>query len=128
MRSSLSQLPRARGSLVILLALVLVATSAVTLTGRSMAPPLQGSPALESSIFTFDGKDFVRSKTTLMTEAGKPAVNTKLEHESAAYKALMQKQSYTGDVTVFGKHYSGSYAPLVKDGKLTGALFVGSAH
>jgi hypothetical protein len=57
---------------------------------------------------------------------GKPAVNTKLDPASPAYKALAEKHSYTGPVTVFGKNYQGNYAPLIgADGKLTGALFVG---
>jgi hypothetical protein len=86
-------------------------------------------PKLEASIFSYDGHDFVRTKTTLVTEAGKPAVNTKLEHGSPAYKALVGKHSFSGDVTVFGKKYNADYAPLTSDdGKLTGALFVGEAE
>ena len=81
---------------------------------------------LEASIFSYDGKDFVRTETTLM-DNGKSAVNTKLEHDSAAYKALVEKKSYTGPVSVFGKDYQANYAPLIgEDGKLTGALFVGT--
>jgi len=80
---------------------------------------------LDASIFTYDGKDFTRTATTL-TQDGKSAVGTKLEQDSAAYKALTEKHSYSGAVTVFGKNYEGNYAPLVgTDGKLTGALFVG---
>jgi methyl-accepting chemotaxis protein len=80
---------------------------------------------LDASVLSYDGKDFVRTETTLM-DNGKSAVNTKLEHDSAAYKALAEKKSYTGPVTVFGKNYQGNYAPLIgADGKLTGALFVG---
>jgi methyl-accepting chemotaxis protein len=80
---------------------------------------------LEASIFSYDGKDLVRTNTTL-TDKGKSAVNTKLEQSSAAYKALMEKRSYTGPATVFGQNYDANYAPLVGgDGKLTGALFVG---
>jgi hypothetical protein len=77
-------------------------------------------------VFTFDGQDFVRARTTLVTEAGASAVNTKLDRATPAHKALLQKHSYSGDVTVFGKRYDGYYAPLTgSDGKLTGALFVG---
>jgi hypothetical protein len=84
-------------------------------------------PKLEASIFSYDGKEFVRTKTTLMTEAGKSAVGTKLDHGSAAYKALIAKHSYSGDATVFGKKYDANYAPLMdNDGKVTGALFVGA--
>ena len=80
---------------------------------------------LDASILSYDGKDFVRTETTLMNN-GQSAVNTKLDHDSAAYKALVEKHSYTGPVTVFGRDYQGDYAPLMnKDGKLTGALFVG---
>jgi hypothetical protein len=80
---------------------------------------------LEATIFSFDGKEFVRAKTTLVTEDGKSAVNTKLEHENPAYNALLMKHSFSGEATVFGKKFEANYAPLTgTDGKLTGALFV----
>ena len=85
-----------------------------------------GSPALaetkvDASIFSYDGTDFVRTKTNLTDTA-----DTKLDHDSAAYKALVKKHSYTGATTVFGHGYEASYAPLIgEDGALTGALFVG---
>jgi len=41
---------------------------------------------------------------------GQSAVGTKLDHESAAFKALAEKHSYTGSVTVFGKNYQANYA------------------
>ena len=79
---------------------------------------------LAATIFSYDGTDFVRTQTSL-TQDGQSAVNTKLDHDSAAYKALSQKQSYTGPATLFGQDYQANYAPLVgADGKLTGALFV----
>jgi hypothetical protein len=77
------------------------------------------------AILSYDGTDFVRTQTNL-TQDGQSAVNTKLDRDSAAYKALSQKQSYSGPATVFGQNYEANYAPLVgADGKLTGALFVG---
>jgi len=92
--------------------------------GRSHAA-VQAPDKLEATIFSWDGTDFTRSKTTLMKEDGTPATNTKLDHATPAYKALKQKHSYVGEVTVFGKKYDADYAPLVgNDGKLTGALFV----
>ena len=113
-----------RLSKVIVVALVL-AVSGVLIGYRAAA---QTQAKIEASIFSYDGKDFVRTRTTLMTEDGKSAVDTKLEHGSPAYKALMQKHSYVGDATVFGKKYDADYAPLTdKDGKVTGALFVGVA-
>jgi methyl-accepting chemotaxis protein len=48
------------------------------------------------------------------------------DHDIAAYKALIQKHSYTGPAKVFGRDYQAYYAPLIGEGgKLTGALFVG---
>ena len=80
---------------------------------------------LDASIFSFDGQDFTRTETTLMNN-GQSAVGTKLAPDSPAYKALVEKKSYTGPSTVFGKDYRANYAPLIgADGKLTGALFVG---
>ena len=79
----------------------------------------------ESTIFTYDGKDFIRSETTLATEDGKSAVNTKLDHNQPAYKALIKKHSYSGEATVFGQKCDANYAPLTDaHGKLTRALFV----
>ena len=88
----------------------------------------QAQAKLEATIFAYDGQDFVRTKTTLVTKDGKPAVNTKLEHDTPAYKALVQKHSYAGEATVFGRKYDANYAPLTsEDGRLTGALFVAVA-
>jgi hypothetical protein len=82
---------------------------------------------LDASIFSYDGKEFVRTETTLMQD-GQSAVGTKLDHDSSAYKALIEKHSYVGPATVFGKNYQADYAPLIgADGKVTGALFVGVA-
>jgi len=61
-------------------------------------------------------------------DKGQSAVNTKLDPDSPAYKALVEKKSYTGPATVFGRDYQANYAPLTgADGQLTGALFVGVA-
>jgi hypothetical protein len=93
--------------------------------GRGTRLVAQAEPRLESTIFSYDGKDFVRTRTTLVTEDGASAVNTKLDHATPAYKALVQKHSYIGEVTVFGHKYDAEYAPLTNSsGKLTGALFV----
>lgn len=81
--------------------------------------------SLGATIFSYDGADFVRTHTTL-TQDGQSAINTKLDRDSAAYKALSQRQSYIGPATVMGQDYEAYYAPLISsDGKLTGALGVG---
>ena len=104
--------------LLLILSLLLPVT--VLISGAASAETKLGA-----TIFSFDGSDFVRTQTTL-TQDGQSAAGTKLDHDSAAYKALSQKQSYTGPTTIMGQGYEAIYAPLVSaDGKLTGALFVG---
>lgn len=103
----------ARVSRVIFVSLLAFSAAAVALAGQ------------DSTIFSYDGQDLIRKHTTLVTEDGKSAVNTKLDRNSPAYKALVNKRSYTGELTLFGKKCNASYAPLTdKDGGLTGALFV----
>ena len=105
-----------------------VALIALIAAGGSSRAAAQAHPKIEATIFSYDGKDFVRTQTTLVTEDGKSAVNTKLEHATPAYKALIKKHSYTGEATVFGHKYDADYAPLTSDdGRLTGALFVAVA-
>jgi hypothetical protein len=87
--------------------------------------PSLAQSKLDASIFSYDGKDFTRTETTLM-EAGKSEVGTKLDPSGPAYKALSAGHSFTGPMTIFGHDYQAHYAPLIgADGKVTGALFVG---
>jgi MFS transporter, OFA family, oxalate/formate antiporter len=80
-----------------------------------------------ATIFSFDGADFIRIQTTLLTAEGKPALNTKLDRESASYQALVQNYSYRGEATIFGRKYDTYYAPLTNaQGNLDGAIFVGN--
>ena len=79
----------------------------------------------ESTVFAYDGQDFIRLHTTLLTEAGKSAAGTKLDRDNPGYAALIQKRSYAGKVSLFGHRCDANYAPLVdQDGRLTGALMV----
>jgi hypothetical protein len=128
----LHQWTSARVGKAVVVALVLaiaIAVMALLEGGISSQAAAQEQAKMESTIFSYDGKDFVRTKTTLVTEDGKSAVNTKLDHATPAYKALIKKHSYVGDATVFGRKYDAEYAPLTSDdGKLTGALFVAVAE
>jgi hypothetical protein len=102
------------------LALALSVPTALFISSASAA-----EPKLQATVFSFDGKDFVRSETT-MIDKGQSAANSKLDENSPAYKALIEKHSYTGPATLFGRDFQANYAPLTDEsGKLTGALFVG---
>ena len=80
-----------------------------------------------ATVFKYDGQDFIRFQTTLLTEDGKSAVNTKLDTNSPGYEALINNRSYVGEAIIFGRDYGTYYAPLTDDkGLLTGAIFVGN--
>ena len=101
----------------------IVAAAVLAFSGALVAAHAQGK--IEATIFSYDGHDFVRTQTTLVTQDGKSAVNTKLDRATPAFKALVKQRSYSGEATVFGRKYDANYAPLTSaDGKLTGALFV----
>lgn len=126
MRFHLGMRARAsKATVVVLLVAISGALIAAVDARGSSGGPSRAQGKIEASIFSYDGQDFVRTKTTLVTEDGKSAVNTKLDHATPAFKALVQKHSYSGDASVFGKMYEANYAPLMSgDGRLTGALFV----
>jgi len=110
----------------LVLAVVLAFAGALLAVSETDAAPAGAKGKLDASIFSYDGKDFVRTESTVLTNEGKPVVGTKLDQASPAYKALVDKHSYSGDATIFGRDYHANYAPLTSaDGKLTGALFVG---
>ena len=93
--------------------------------GFLLVAPSAALAAQESTIFRYDGQDFIREKTTLTTEDGASAVNTKLDRSSPAFEHLVQKKSYTGQAKLFGQTCNSIYAPVVDaGGAMTGALFV----
>ena len=127
MRSDRSTSARVGKGVVVALVLALaMALMALVEGGTGSQAAAQAQAKMEATIFSYDGKDFVRSRTTMLTEDGKSAVDTKLDHDNPAYNALIHKHSYVGDAKIFGRNYDADYAPLLSDdGKLTGALFIG---
>jgi len=94
-------------------------------TSLALVAPAAALAGQESTIFRYDGQDFIREKTTLTTEGGASAVNTKLDRSSPAFEQLVQKKSYTGPAKVFGRTCDAIYAPVMDaSGAMTGALFV----
>ena len=90
-----------------------------------LVTPYAALAGQESTIFRYDGQDFIRENTTLKKEDGTPAVNTKLDRSSPAYEHLSKKQSYSGPAKLFGQTCDAIYAPLIDTGgMMTGAIFV----
>ncbi|MBS0969221.1 Cache 3/Cache 2 fusion domain-containing protein [Nissabacter archeti] len=79
-----------------------------------------------STLFMRQGDDFIRITTSLKKEDGSRASGTKLDRQSAAYRAVMAGNVYKGLATLFGKKFITQYQP-VKDqaGKIIGIAFVG---
>ena len=102
-----------------MLAKYLISMSLVLVT------PYAAPAGQESTIFRYDGQDFIRENTTLKKEDGTPAVNTKLDRSSPAYEHLSKKQSYSGPAKLFGQTCDAIYVPVIDTGgMMTGAIFV----
>ena len=79
-----------------------------------------------ATVFARDGDEFIRVTTSLKKEDGKTrAMGTELDHKHPAYEALKQKKGYLGKATLFKKDYMTKYEPIISNGNVIGALFIG---
>ncbi len=83
---------------------------------------LKGSTA---TIFARKGDDFVRVSTSLKRPDGTRTLGTFLGKKSPAYKNIMNGKKYLGVAHLFGNDYMTVYAPIMKDNKVIGILYVG---
>lgn len=79
-----------------------------------------------ATIFAKTGNDYLRISTSLKKEDGSRAVGTLLDKNAPAYKAIENKQSFTGPARLFGKNYLTMYEPILDENKqVIGIYFVG---
>ncbi len=83
---------------------------------------LKGSTA---TIFARKGDDFVRVSTSLKRPDGTRTLGTFLGKSSPAYENIMNGKKYLGVAHLFGNDYMTVYAPIMKDNKVIGILYVG---
>ncbi len=67
----------------------------------------------------------VRIATSVTRADGTRTTGTYIPAESEVYKSIAANQHYTGRAQVLNSWYMTSYEPLVKNGKVIGAFFVG---
>lgn len=78
-----------------------------------------------ATIFVRKGDALIRVATSLKKEDGSRALGTRLDPKGKSYAALMEGRTYLGKARLFGRDYMTEYKPLLSDGKLIGALFIG---
>jgi methyl-accepting chemotaxis protein len=78
-----------------------------------------------ATIFVRKGDALIRVATSLKKEDGTRAMGTRLDPKSKSYAALMANDTYLGKARLFGREYMTEYKPLLGDGGLIGALFIG---
>jgi methyl-accepting chemotaxis protein len=79
-----------------------------------------------ASVFVRKGDDYYRISTTVVDQNKQRALGTALSRTSPAYAALTRGETYTGPVTVLGRSYVTTYAPMYDDQKqIIGALSIG---
>ena len=78
-----------------------------------------------ATVFVRQGDDFVRIATSLKNEQMQRVLGTSLGKTHPAYANLLSGQPYTGKATLFGRDYTTKYLPVLADGQMIGALFIG---
>ena len=80
-----------------------------------------------ATVVSRNGQDFQRVLTNIKDLNGVSQVNSLLDRESQAYKALSAGEDFTSIVDLYGKYYVVSYSPQKAGGVITkSATFVGS--
>lgn len=80
-----------------------------------------------ATVVSRNGQDFQRVLTNVKDLNGVSQVNTFMDRESKAYKALSAGENFTSIVDLYGKYYVVSYSPQKAGGVITKAgTFVGS--
>ena len=91
-----------------------------------MVDAVKADLGVVATIFIYEAGDFTRITTNILNENGTRVVGTKLGSQSAAFKPLMQKQSYVGDAKILGAPYLCAYDPILDEkGDIIGILFIG---
>lgn len=68
----------------------------------------------------------VRISTSLIKDDGSRAILTYIPNNSPVVETLSQGKRYVGRAMVLGKWYMTAYEPIMKNGKLLGAFFLGN--
>jgi len=79
-----------------------------------------------ATVFAKRGDDFVRVVTSLKNDKGERSVNTLLDRNHPAYRAILDGKSFIGFATLFGRQYITQY-DTIRDagGQVIGISFVG---
>jgi len=101
------------------------------LTTETFQPILKSLDYLvnnNNTLFTRSGNEFIRTATTLTDESNNYVIGTTLTHESPAYQPLLNGQSYSGVVQLYGYNFYASYEPMFDSftGFVIGAYFSGT--
>lgn len=88
----------------------------------------QISQQLNSAVTLMEKTDvgLVRVSTSLIKDDGSRAIMTYIPNNSPVVQALNQGKRFVGRAMVLGKWYMTAYEPIMKDGKLLGAFFLGN--
>ena len=78
-----------------------------------------------TTVFQLIPGGMVRVATSVRKSDGRRAIGTYIPESSPVYKAIVSGSEYSGRALVAGEWYVTAYSPVVRDGKVVGALFVG---
>lgn len=79
----------------------------------------------EVTLFAMTEAGLYRVSTTVRNNEGQRAVGTFIPKDSAVFKAIEKGNSFVGRALVIGQDFMTTYDPLIVDGKVMGAVFLG---
>lgn len=78
-----------------------------------------------STVFVKTGNEFLYVLNTVPSTPDTAVVGTFLDHSNPAYALALKGQTFTGQVTLFGRRYFAKYKPYTIDGRVAGISFAG---
>jgi methyl-accepting chemotaxis protein len=80
----------------------------------------------EITLFSLTAKGLLRRSTSLKLADGSRAVGTNIPLSSPVSEAITSGQRYVGRAEVLGRAFITAYQPILRNGRLVGALFLGT--
>ena len=105
---------------------MIISADTVVNGNYTIADEIKKELGVTATVFQKDGNDFKRISTNVMKKDGTRAVGTYLGKNSAAYKPVINGDTYIGEAKILGATYLTAYSPISNSSnKIIGILYVG---
>ena len=78
-----------------------------------------------SAVYVKDGNEYIRITSSLMNEDGERILLDNISASGEIYKNIENKSKFIGLEKIAGKNYMSVYTPIIREGEILGALYIG---